>query len=32
MAQFMRLLQNELQIMILVEYEWNMSFGVKSVQ
>lgn len=32
MAQFMRLLQNELQIKILVEYEWNMSFGVKSVQ
>ena len=32
MAQFMRLLQNELQIMILVEYEWNMSLGVKSVQ
>ena len=32
MAQFMRLLQNELQIKILVEYEWNMGFGVKSVQ
>ena len=32
MAQFMRLLPNELQIMILVEYEWNMSCGVKSVQ
>ena len=32
MAQFMRLLQNELQIKILVEYEWNTSFGVKSLQ
>ena len=32
MAQFTCLLQNEQQIKILVEYEWNLSFGINSVQ